>query len=331
MTGTRMQTTTRQHRTSMDIIGFVGALLFVVVGWDNMAHAEPRPIGPEYERRAAAEALFDEAKALMLAQRPAEACPKFAASQAIDPAVGTMLNLGDCLEKLGKTASAWAEFRAAAAAARAKGQTERAEVARKRAEALEPKLVRLSIVVPDGTSDKIDVRRNGTSLTRGSWGVALPVDPGRYAIEALIGGKQVFRTAVDVPDKPGTLVTTALPRIDDSSISRRNLQRGFTLTLGALSIASIVTGSVLGVAAISRDSQSSGHCIEGNLCDATGVELRKNAVSLGNASTALFATGAAMGIGAIVLHLTTPPNIPPTKIGFGAMHSGAGLIVGGVF
>src|ERR1700678_3583891 len=66
---------------------------------------------------AAAEALFDEGKALMAAGNYASACPKFAESNRLDEGIGTSLWLADCFEKNGQTASAWAEFRAAAALA----------------------------------------------------------------------------------------------------------------------------------------------------------------------------------------------------------------------
>lgn len=291
------------------------------------------PTAPEdFQRRAAAEALFDAAKSLMQAGRFSEACPKFAASQAMDPAVGTRLNLADCLEKLGHTASAWAEFRAAAAAARAKGQTDRVEIAQKRASSLERELVRLSVVVPSGSHTAVQIRKNGSVLERGSWGAALPVDPGRHVIEASILEKTVFRTEVDVPDKPGTIITTTLPVLEDSSISRRRVQRGFAITLGTASVVSLIAGSVLFASAIVRNSDSMAHCRFDNVCDSTGVALRSNAVAIGNAATAAFAIGAATGLGAIVLHTTMPPlEVPPTKTGFGAPHSRVGVIVGGTF
>lgn len=293
------------------------------------AKAQSTSSSDDSQRRAAAEALFDEAKSLMKSGRVSEACPKFAASQAIDPAVGTRLNLADCLEKLRHTASAWAEFRAAAAAARAKGQTDRVEIAKRRAANLERELVRLSVVVPSGSSAAVEVRKNGIVLDRGSWGVALPVDPGPFVIVASIFGKTVYQTKVDVPDKPGTTVTTTLPVLEEGLLSRRNVQRGFTVALGTVSIASLVAGTVLGVSAIGRNSQSAPHCSEDNLCDAQGVALRQQAVAFGNAATAAFVIGAATGVGTIVLHVTTP--LPPAKTGFGAMHSGVGLIVGGTF
>src|SRR6478735_9605838 len=50
--------------------------------------------------QAKAEALFDEGRRLLAAARFAEACPKFAESQRLDSALGTLLNLGDCYEKM---------------------------------------------------------------------------------------------------------------------------------------------------------------------------------------------------------------------------------------
>jgi hypothetical protein len=310
--------------------------VFLWSSWVSVdALAQSPPVTPtptdDSQRRAAAEALFDDAKSLMKAGRVSEACPKFAASQAMDPAVGTRLNLADCLEKLRHTASAWAEFRAAAAAARAKGQTDRAEIAKRRAANLEHELVRLSVFVPTGSSEAVEIRKNGSTLERGSWGAALPVDPGRYVIVASISGKTVYRTEVNVPDKPGTHVTTTLPVLEESSISKRRVQRGFAITLGTVSVASLIAGSALGVSAIGHNSDSKTHC-RGNQCDAKGVTLRQDALTFGNAATAAFAIGAATGIGAVVLHVTMPPlEVPPTKIGFGVVNSGVGLIVGGAF
>src|SRR6185436_9458711 len=56
---------------------------------------------------AAAEALFQQAAALMQDGKYREACEKFEGSQELEPALGTQLRLADCYDRAGRTASAW--------------------------------------------------------------------------------------------------------------------------------------------------------------------------------------------------------------------------------
>src|SRR5690349_13986528 len=79
------------------------------------------------EDQAAAQALFDDAKELVKSGKAAEACPKFEESQRLDPGLGTQLNLADCYERIGRTASAWTIYVEVAPAARREGQDARAE------------------------------------------------------------------------------------------------------------------------------------------------------------------------------------------------------------
>src|SRR3954463_3119256 len=94
---------------------------------------------------ATARALFREARKLMTDKHYDEACPKFEESQRLDAGIGTMFNLADCWGHSGPTASAWAMFLDAAAAARAANQEDRAKVAKERAGKLEPKLAHMTI------------------------------------------------------------------------------------------------------------------------------------------------------------------------------------------
>ena len=48
---------------------------------------------------AAAQAMFEHGKQLSGQNRLDDACRAFAESQRLDPATGTLLNLGDCYEK----------------------------------------------------------------------------------------------------------------------------------------------------------------------------------------------------------------------------------------
>src|SRR3954470_4044560 len=48
--------------------------------------------------RAAAQALFDQAKELLARDNVTGACPKLEESQRLDPTSGTLINLADCYE-----------------------------------------------------------------------------------------------------------------------------------------------------------------------------------------------------------------------------------------
>ena len=86
--------------------------------------------------RQIAQSLFDEGRILLEADRPREACPKFAESQRLDPGGGTLLNLALCLELSGKTGSAWARYQEARAIAARDGRKDREEFARASAQLL---------------------------------------------------------------------------------------------------------------------------------------------------------------------------------------------------
>ena len=86
---------------------------------------------------ASAEALFQEGRTLLAAGDVAAACDRFEASNRQEASVGTLLNLGDCRERLGDTETAWATFLAAEALAR-RSSDDRADEAARRADALEP-------------------------------------------------------------------------------------------------------------------------------------------------------------------------------------------------
>lgn len=62
------------------------------------------------EERARAEEAFARGKALSKDGRTREACDAFMESEALDPAVGTEMNLGVCLEQLGDTQGACSAF-----------------------------------------------------------------------------------------------------------------------------------------------------------------------------------------------------------------------------
>lgn len=160
----------------------------------------------------AAEQLFVEARALMEQQQFEAACPKLQASFDLDPASGTQINLARCYEQIGKLASAWRHYREASDRAVRDGNTTRAQVARKLAADLEPRLPRLIITVrpPAGTPGPI-VRRDGMPVSPALFGTAVYVDPGPHEVTATASGRAPF--AVTVTAAEGTTSTVEVPEL----------------------------------------------------------------------------------------------------------------------
>jgi tetratricopeptide (TPR) repeat protein len=93
---------------------------------------------------ALALSLFQEGQRLVAEGKLPAACAKFAASLKLEAKLGTLLNLADCYEKNGQTASAWARFTEAEVMARRAGQPDREEFAREHAAALASRLSKLT-------------------------------------------------------------------------------------------------------------------------------------------------------------------------------------------
>src|SRR5258708_30389730 len=90
------------------------------------------------DTEATATALFDDGRKLMAQHRYGDACPKLAESERLAPSGGTLINLAECYEHTGRTASAWAAWKDAAARANAAGKAAAEKSALARAVALEP-------------------------------------------------------------------------------------------------------------------------------------------------------------------------------------------------
>jgi hypothetical protein len=203
----------------------IGALVLLRVG---VAHAED-PAGAHPEGSAGAHpegsaakpdpdvsrarALFREARELAAGGKYDEACPKFEESLKLDDGMGTRFNLADCLEHRGRTASAQALFLSVADRAHAAGQTEREQVARDRAAALEPKLAHLVIDVPS-VVPHLEISRDGAPVEPSSWGVSRAVDPGMHEIAATAPDHVSWSTHVNIEGQGKTLVVQ-VPKLDE--------------------------------------------------------------------------------------------------------------------
>jgi len=265
---------------------------------------------------ARAESLFQSARQLMREGKFGDACPQFEESQRLDPAPGTQLNLAECWERAGRTASAYREFLAVAQSSEKSGARERAAIARARAQSLENKLTRLAVTVPAGARvPGLQVLENGVPLAESAWGVPHALDPGPIVIEAQAPGRRAFRSEIALPADAALhqltipvlapVVASSEPPSDESSPASRAVwieRAGIgTASLGAVGL---VVGTVLGVRAVSlyHRSQDEG-CDQNNVCTPEGLETRRSAVSSGNASTISFVIGGALVAGGAGLYV----------------------------
>ena len=313
--------------------GFVAALLIAPTNAAAESDAD----------QARADALFADGRRLLATSRFAEACPKFAESQRLDPAIGTLLNLGDCYEKTGRTASAWAVFHGAVEEARRVSDTRRGTVASERAAALEARLVKLKIVVPRmSVTPGLVVKRDGVTLDHADWGTATPMDPGWHAIEATAPGKRRWTLPVTI-DAAHPTTTITVPPLEDlvasTSANEAGTEGRAQRLVGGIfigtGVAVLAAGAVFTGIAVAKNHESAPHC-HGNLCDALGVELREDALGGATASTVAVVAGLVAVTGGAGLWLTASTSAKkphPTGI-HAAPTIGAGqlgLTLGGAF
>lgn len=164
------------------------------LGIPGAAHAQS-----DAQQKAAAEALFDEGRQLLSQGQYESACKRFEQSQEIDPGVGTLLWLGDCYERSGKAASAWAIFREASSAALAAGQGDRSRIADERARKLSVNLSKIILLVPQ--EDRVtgfELLLDGRVLSPALFGVPFPVDAGQHELTARAPGRSTWSNVVEI-------------------------------------------------------------------------------------------------------------------------------------
>ena len=308
-----------------------GAAVFVVLATTEHAW------GQSSSDQAAAEALFKQGRDLMAAGHLSEACPKLAESQRLDPATGTVLNLATCYERNGQIASAWVTYKEAATAAQNADQPERAQLARKKAAELEPKLPLLTIVVP-AAADRPDlqIKRDGETVGRPAWGIPLPVDPGVHAVEATAAGRKAWQGQASV-DGAGAQASIEVPPLAEAPaepaappatapvvapvgppllqpetagatppVSRGSGQRTAAWVTGGVGIAGLVAGGIFGALAKSNNDDASAHCLGDKVCDSAGMSSDASARHEAAIATIAFVAGGALTAAGIVLYLTAP-------------------------
>jgi len=307
----------------------------------STAHAQGD--APSAQEVAAAEALFQDARALVKAGMLDEACEKFQESQRLDPRLGTLLNLATCHQDQGKTASAWAEFKQAVTLAKQKNKHQRGAFAKRSVAELGEVLsyvVLQAEQVPEGLTIKVGEQEFGAALLDSEF----PLDPGEYEIVASAPGRIAHRQTVIVPEGPGSLSIqipgleeegedVESPVVVDTTDSLSTMQ---LVGVGAagVGVIGLGIGTVFGIITFSEQGTVEDHC-DGQFCDQEGIDADDAAHTAAAVSTVSLIAGTVL-VGAGVVLFFWEDVIAPTDntsawVSPSVGPSGASVLAGGRF
>jgi hypothetical protein len=316
--------------------------------------AEPTTATSTGNRVGDAQAHFDQAEKLAQEGKYEQACPLYELSQEEDPAAVTLFQLGDCYEHVGRLASAWKSFEEAAhlakgAARRAtdpdlKGRAQaHAEKSSSRADALKPRLPKLTVVVA-GSADLSDlvITIDGAPLDRRAWGQPSPIDAGEHKITAAAPGKVAWSTSIRIgAAKEGTSPDAQTVKVPVLEALPMPAQRKGALVMGGVGAAGLLIGAAFGGATVVQWESVKGRCgddlklcskgTKNYLINSTELESQKNTARMfGDVSTAGFIIGGAAAAAAGILWFTASPSGPsaaPIEVAPAAGPTGASLTV----
>jgi hypothetical protein len=298
----------------------------------TQAHAEG-------DNRAVAEALFAKGRDAAARGDLATACSAFEESERLDPAPGTMFNLGDCEEKRGHIASAWQWF--AEAVTKLPANDDRRALVQSRAASLKARLPMLAIRLEPGVPAGTKVLRDSIELGAVSLGASLPTDPGTHRVIVSAPGRVERRLVVELSEGeqkelvvgPGAevapQVVTPPPAATPPPLQTKEKPapspghdtKLLGYAIGGAGVAGIGTALILGGVALGKKSTVDEHCDKSNhTCDSqSAVDAASTGSTLSTVSTVAFIVGAAAaGVGAYFI-LSSGPSSETS------VHANAGL------
>jgi hypothetical protein len=323
------------------------------------APSEPTPVSPDADTPAPstvatpaptlspaqqiAKELFERGREKWRLREYAEAADLFTASNQQRERAGTLLMLGESLERLGRLRGAHSTFQRAVEVAKRENDPVLEARGATRAAAILPMIpkmeIRFSVPPPESTL----VTLNGVELPLEWLNRAVPYDAGEYRLDVRAPGHAPYSaqivltndaarlgvqvvpvtlTALLAPPEPAPLVVAPAPAPEDAAPSS---QRQLAWISGGVGAAAAVTGVTLLLVALDKKSDASNICSEGESgkpdpCTPHGVSLRRQAKKLANLATA---SGIVAGAGlatSLTLFLMTEQE--ETLTGAGLRYSG---------
>jgi len=285
--------------------------IFVAAVALSLVSAVVRPASADAPNAAAAaDSLFREGRTAAARGDWDSAAKRFAESQRLSPAPGTLLNLALAEEHLGRALAAWEHARALLD--QLPPADDRRAIAQALFERLDKRVPRLTLdgELPVGARVELD----GLGLEASSLGVALPVDVGRHSVRVVAPSRRdrSFERTLTEGERATVSVTVGdpLPAPSPPGTPPREApheRRGFPRAIGyvalAASGAALAGTAVTGLLAVQRNRDVEAHCDDTG-CDATGVDAARSGRTFATAATVLgVVTGAALATGITILVL----------------------------
>ncbi|WP_394850158.1 hypothetical protein LZC95_22210 [Pendulispora brunnea] len=289
-------------------LAFVAAGIWTFTG---SAWAAPRD-------SSAAEALFQSARQALARGDVNTACERFAESERLDPAPGTLINLADCEERRGHIATAWQEFRDAVPMFRP--GDDRIAYAEKRARSLEARVPHVVLTLATRV-DGVTIHRDDVELGMATLGVSLPIDPGRHRFVVRAPGRDERSIEVEIAQGQSLTVTleparaTAaptppaakpLPTSPPPAKQGGSSQATWGYVAAGLGGAALITGIVATLGIASAASSYKDHCRDG-ICDGDGMDAASRGKTWSLVAPIAFGV-AAVGLGGGAYLLLTRPS-----------------------
>lgn len=243
-----------------------------------LAHAAAADVSKEDAARA--NALFDAGRAAIDAGRVDEACARFEQSLALDPQVGTRMNLADCREKQGRLIEAYQLYEYGAAEAEQENKPGRLEFARKQLERLAGSLVRIRLKVTEvpGLQLRLVAVTGTRELPPPVWSRTVITDPGPFSIEASATDHKPVKIVSE--GAPGSVVEIEIPKLESTVVivpppppppPRRSVR--IPLIVGGAGVVVLGTGVALAVIPEDQTTLATATCIVGAVGIGLGVYL----------------------------------------------------------
>lgn len=289
----------------------------------------PAPRVLHAQNPAAAEALFEQARAAMAAGSFDIACARFRDSDKLDPAVGTRFNLADCEERRGRVATAWSLFRGVLS--ELAQDDDRRPIAEQRARTLEPRIPYLRMQPSADTPPGVHVRIDGVELGEGSFGVALPMDPGTHELVLVpaaggAGQRSAFSLGEgerrDLPIRfapssaPAPPTSPTVPAREEPAegelFPAQNSQQKWAYVAGGVGAASLLFGAVTGVVTLNKKNTAETNCSERrHVCNQAGIDANESGRTFGTLSAVGLGVGVVGLAAGAYLWLTAPESASP--------------------